>query len=75
MALPAVLGVALNLSSAPPASSAAPVDWDAVKADVIAVMADPKSPGGIGERGPTLVCVRREQKWSTDSCSAESAFN
>ena len=70
MALPAVLGVALNLSSsAPPASAAAPVDWDAVKADVIAVMADPKSPGGIGERGPTLVCVRRGHKWSVDSCS------
>jgi hypothetical protein len=55
--LPA-LGVALQWAATAPrpaVAAAPPVDWEAVKADIVAVIADPKSPGGIGERGPTLV--------------------
>ena len=53
-AVGAVLGLAV--SAAPrPAFAAPTVDWAAVKADLVAVIADPTFPGGIGERGPTLV--------------------
>ena len=41
------------------AAAAAAVDWPAVRKDVIDVIADAKSPGGIGEKGPTLVRLGR----------------
>ena len=41
------------------ASSETPVDWASVRKDIIEVIADPKSPGGIGEKGPTLVRLGR----------------
>ena len=47
----------VQLLSPAHASSGAP-DWAAVRSDIIGVIADPKSPGGIGERGPTLVSAR-----------------
>ena len=61
LAAPALASALLLWSAGvqPPAADAATspssVDWAAVRADITAVIADPKSPGGIGEKGPTLV--------------------
>ena len=61
LAAPALASALLLWSAGvqPPAADAAAapssVDWAAVRADITAVIADPKSPGGIGEKGPTLV--------------------
>jgi cytochrome c peroxidase len=46
--------VLLQPSSAEATATAA-VDWQAVRKDIVEVIADPASPGGIGERGPTIV--------------------
>ena len=40
-------------------AAAAAVDWASVRKDIIEVIADPNSPGGIGEKGPTLVRLGR----------------
>lgn len=48
-------GAALPLLRVAPATAAPPVDWAAVKTEILAVISDPASPGGIGERGPTIV--------------------
>ena len=59
LAAPALASALLLWSAGvqPPAAhaTASSVDWAAVRADITAVIADPKSPGGIGEKGPTLV--------------------
>ena len=47
---------ALRLAAPLPARAApAAVDWAAVRQDIRAVISDPTFPGGIGEKGPTLV--------------------
>jgi len=38
-------------------------EWAAVKKDLIAVIADDKMPGGIGEKGPTLVRSQVAVSW------------
>lgn len=42
----------------PAFAAGADVDWASLKKDIISVIADPKAPGGVGDKGPTLVrCV------------------
>ena len=59
LSAPALASAMLLLSGIPaPAPSMAAstsVDWTSVRKDIVSVIADPKSPGGIGEKGPTLV--------------------
>ena len=55
-ALPAL--PALQLLAPQRAAAAAAVDWAAVRKDIRAVISDASSPGGIGEKGPTLVRTR-----------------
>jgi hypothetical protein len=49
----------LSLSRPLPAAAAPAQDWAAVRADILAVIADASVPGsGIGDKGPTLVRLR-----------------
>jgi hypothetical protein len=58
-ALPAVAPLLLSLSRPLPAAAAPAQDWAAVRADILAVIADASVPGsGIGDKGPTLVRLR-----------------
>ncbi|GAX79031.1 hypothetical protein CEUSTIGMA_g6471.t1 [Chlamydomonas eustigma] len=58
---PLILSAALflkdNILLQPSAAVAATasIDWQALRKDIMEVIADPASPGGIGERGPTIV--------------------
>jgi len=51
------------------AAAAAAVDWPAVRKDIIDVIADAKSPGGIGEKGPTLVRLAWHSSGTYDKMS------
>ena len=37
------------------ANPATAVDWEALRTDIVSLISDPSIPGGIGEKGPTLV--------------------
>jgi cytochrome c peroxidase len=68
--LPSLLATTAPLLASPVAlAKASAVDWPAVKAGVLSVISDPASPGGIGEKGATIVRLAWHSSGTYDKIS------